>query len=392
MPNLDQLLNTLSLIAWIFTAIFTIVVFVRSFFDDGLTIALLRLFSLRVMVPILLAVLISLLSAAVVFVQPTDVGVVISLVSPGGIRPQPLRSGLHVIIPVLENEVSYPISWQTYTMSGKPTEGQKTGDDSIRARTSDGQEVRLDSSIIFRISQDRVVTLHIDWQSRYIDDFVRPVVRGVVRTQVSQFTVQEVNSSARRDLEITLERLLRNEFAAKGLIVDQFLVRDITFTDEYAAAIELKQVALEDEERTLHQAQQMRNLAEGRRDQLKTEASGEAEATLLKADAQAKALKLISESLNGDPKLLTYEYISKLSPNIRVMLVPNNSPLMLPLPDLEQLDATIAPTTTLSATQAVSATAAATSAAATSAATVPVAPQATPKATPSSLPTPASHR
>jgi hypothetical protein len=154
----------------------------------------------------------------------------------------------------------------------------------------------------------------------------------------------------------------------------------------------LKQVALEDEERTLHQAQQMRNLAEGRRDQLKTEASGEAEATLLKADAQAKALKLISESLNGDPKLLTYEYISKLSPNIRVMLVPNNSPLMLPLPDLEQLDATIAPTTTLSATQAVSATAAATSAAATSAATVPVAPQATPKATPSSLPTPASHR
>ena len=387
MPNLDQLLNTLSLIAWIFTAIFTIVVFVRSFFDDGLTIALLRLFSLRVMVPILLAVLISLLSSAVVFVQPTDVGVVISLVSPGGIRPQPLRSGLHVIIPVLENEVSYPISWQTYTMSGKPTEGQKTGDDSIRARTSDGQEVRLDSSIIFRISQDRVVTLHIDWQSRYIDDFVRPVVRGVVRTQVSQFTVQEVNSSARRDLEITLERLLRNEFAAKGLIVDQFLVRDITFTDEYAAAIELKQVALEDEERTLHQAQQMRNLAEGLRDQLKTEASGEAEATLLKADAQAKALKLISESLNGDPKLLTYEYISKLSPNIRVMLVPNNSPLMLPLPDLEQLDATIAPTTTLSATQAVSATAAATSAA-----TVPVAPQATPKATPSSLPTPASHR
>lgn len=387
MPNLDQLLNTLSLITWIFTAIFTIVVFVRSFFDDGLTIALLRLFSLRVMVPVLLAVLISLLSSAVVFVQPTDVGVVISLVSPGGIRPQPLRSGLHVIIPVLENEVSYPISWQTYTMSGKPTEGQKTGDDSIRARTSDGQEVRLDSSIIFRISQDRVVTLHIDWQSRYIDDFVRPVVRGVVRTQVSQFTVQEVNSSARRDLEITLERLLRNEFAAKGLIVDQFLVRDITFTDEYAAAIELKQVALEDEERTLHQAQQMRNLAEGRRDQLKTEASGEAEATLLKADAQAKALKLISESLNGDPKLLTYEYISKLSPNIRVMLVPNNSPLMLPLPDLEQLDATIAPTTTLSATQAVSATAAATSAA-----TVPVAPQATPKATPSSLPTPASHR
>ena len=205
--------------------------------------------------------------------------------------------------------------------------------------------MRLDASIIFRINYEQAVTLHIDWQARYIEDLVRPVVRGLVRTQVSQFQAREVNSSARRDLEATLDRLLSEELASKGLTLDQFLLRDITFTDEYAAAIEQKQIAQEGMERTQHEAQQVRNLAEGERDRLKTEAEGrkektvieaegDAQAILLRAEAQAQALKLIADSLEQNPDLLTYEYIQKLSPSIRTMLVPNNTPLILPLQDL----------------------------------------------------------
>lgn len=345
MLDLDRLLQIIAYIGWIFVIIYTIVVFVRMFTQRGAVYALLQLLSFQVLIPVLVAIILSLLSAAVVFVQPTEVGVVVSAISPGGVRPQPLRSGLHLIVPVLENEVKYPIYWQTYTMSNKPDEGNKAGDDSIRARTSDGQEVRLDASIIFRINYEQAVTLHIDWQTRYIEDLVRPVVRGLVRTQVSQFQAREVNSSARRDLEATLDRLLNEELASKGLTLDQFLLRDITFTDEYAAAIEQKQIAQEGMERTQHEAQQVRNLAEGERDRLKTEAEGrkektvieaegDAQAILLRAEAQAQALKLIADSLQQNPDLLTYEYIQKLSPSIRTMLVPNNTPLILPLQDL----------------------------------------------------------
>ena len=89
----------------------------------------------------------------------------------------------------------------------------------------------------------------------------------------------------------------------------------------------------------------MRNLAEGERDKLKTVAEGQKEQTILAAEgqaqaialeaqAQAEALKLIAEALAQNPDLLTYEYIDKLSPNIRAMLVPNNAPLILPLQDL----------------------------------------------------------
>lgn len=358
MPNLDQILYIISVVAWVFFGIFAIVVFVRTLIRQGIVLAILQLLSARVLLPLLAVIGISFLSAAIVFVPPTHVAVVVSLISPGGVRPQPIRAGLHLIIPVLEREVQYPIFWQTYTMSGKLNEGEVTGDDSIRARTSDGQEVRLDSSVIFRVDQEQAVTIHVDWQERYIQDLVRPLIRGYVRTQVSQFTVKEVNSSARRDLETTLDRILREEFASKGIIMDQFLLRDVAFTDLYATAIEEKQVALEDREKTEHQAQQIRNLAEGERDRIQTEAEGQKErfileaegrarAILLEAEAQAEALKLIAEALEQNPDLLTYEYINKLSPNIRAMLVPNNAPLILPLQDLvSDLEITAPLTTT----------------------------------------------
>ncbi len=355
MSNLDQLLNIIALVAWVLFLIYAVSIFIQTLLERGLIRALIRLISWRVLFPMLAPILIMLLVAALVFVQPNEVAVIISLITPGGVRPQPLRSGLYLIVPVLEQEVIYPISWQTYTMSGQPNEGAKTGDDSIRARTNDGQEIRIDISIIFRINHEQVVALHTDWQNRYVEDFVRPVLRGQVRTEVSQFTVNEVNSSQRKDLEASLERIFTAEFAAKGLIVDRLLLRDISFTDEYAAAIEQKQVALEGEFRTQHEAEQMRNLAQGQGDALritiKAKAEAEAEAILVKAQAQAAALQRIGVSLAQEPRLITYEYVQKLSPNIRAMLLPSNAPLLLPLADLMTVEAQSGLTATVTSTE-----------------------------------------
>lgn len=323
--DIDRLLRIAAWVAWILFFVYSLDLFIRAAWRDGLVTAIIRLFSFRVLLPLAAVFTLSLVSLALNFVQPQEALVVVSAVTSNGVRPQPLRPGLHWIIPFLERGVRYPTYWQTYTMSNAPDEGDVLGDDSIRARTSDGQEVRLDCSVIFRIDIEQAVLIHTDWQERYIEDFVRPVIRGVVRTQVSQFKVEEVNSSARRDLETALNNYLRVEFADKGLVLDQFLLRDITFSPEYAASIEQKQMALEGQLQRQYEAQQIRNLAIGRADAIEIE-----------AQAQSRALKLIAEALNENPELITYQYVEKLSPNIRAMLVPSNSPLILPLPELEQ--------------------------------------------------------
>lgn len=332
---LDTLLYNLTQIAWVLLAIYAVIVFVHNMINHGVVAAILILLTWRIIVPLLLVLTLTGLSMSLVFVKPTDVGVVISLISDNGIRKRPFDSGLHLIIPLVEKDLIYPIYWQTYTMSNKPMEGDKPGEDSIRARTKDGQEVLIDCSVIFRLDPEQIVRVHIDWQERYIQDFVRPLIRGFVRREVSQFTVDEVNSESRKDLESTLDQELKKEFGNKGLILDQFLLRDITFTPEYAASIEHKQIAEEGQTQKEYEAEQLRRLAKGERDASIIRAEGRAQAVKIEAEAQARAFEMVGEALKTNSDLLTHEYIEKISPNIKVMLLPNDTPLILPMPELE---------------------------------------------------------
>ena len=358
---IDQLLNILAVIAWIWFVLVVLLILVRGYQAGGVRTAVKSFLSWRVLLALAIALILSLLSASLVFVEPQEVGVVVSVISPNGYREEPLRSGLHVIVPLAEKVVRYPIYWQTYTMSTEPFEGTNQGNDSIAARTSDGQSVYLDSSVIYRIDANESVRIHIDLQKRYVDDFIRPVMRGVIRTEVSQFTADEINSSKRKNLEENLGELLREAFTEKGFVLDRFLLRNISFSTQYSSAIEQKQVAEQEQTQREYQAEQIRKLAEGERDRLKIEANGrafaieieaaaQATAIVLKAQADANALELVKEALAQDETLLTYRYIEKIAPGIRVMLLPNNNPLILPLPDLlsgEQAAATTTITPTL---------------------------------------------
>src|SRR4030066_196712 len=147
-----------------------------------------------------LALVLSSVSAGLVFIRPEERGVVISAIQPTGYRSQPLQPGLRWIIPFFESVVVYPISHQTYTMSIAPNEGVIQGDDSITARTSDGQEIFVDASVIYAIDPEKVVQVHIDWQTRYDNELVRPLARGIIRDMVAQYQVEQVVTSKRTDM------------------------------------------------------------------------------------------------------------------------------------------------------------------------------------------------
>jgi regulator of protease activity HflC (stomatin/prohibitin superfamily) len=342
---LDDLLNFLTMLAWIIFGLLVVFFTLQAFRDGGPREAFKTIGSKRIIMSFILALTITLISAAMVFIEPQQVGVVVSILSRDGYREQPFRSGLHWIVPLAERVNIYPIYWQTYTMSNEPLEGEKIGDDSIAARSSDGQSVFLDTSVIYRIDSNEVIRVHIDWQDRYIEQFVRPILRGIVRTEVSQFTVDEVNSSKRKILEANLDELVRNAFGEQGFILDRFLLRNIAFSQEYAKAIELKQVAEQKQTQREYEAEQMRKLAAGVRDKYALEAQGKAEAILLEGEAQAdviilkgiadaEALRLINEVIKKNPDMITFRYVDKLGQAMRAMLVPSDNPFLLPIPDI----------------------------------------------------------
>lgn len=284
----------------------------------------------------------SIISAGIVFVEPNERGVVISpyaFRAPNGYLETAITPGLRWIVPG-ENVRLYSISRQTYTMSAAASEGNISGDDSIRARTKDGQEVFIDGSVIFQVDPTKVVNLQIDWQNRYQDELVRPTTRGIIRDVASQYGIEEIVSSERAALEVLITSTLEEKFLENNLILVDFVLRDIHFSEEYAVAVEQKQIAEQQAQQAFfvveskkQEAEQARQIATGQADAVVIAAQGEADARIIQANAEAEALELISNVIKDNPDLLTYEYIQQLTDNIDVMLLPSDSPFLFPLPN-----------------------------------------------------------
>ena len=290
-----------------------------------------------VILAVVFSTVLTTISAGLVFIQADQRGVVISAVAPKGYRDQTLQPGLRWVIPFAENVKTYSISRQTYTMSVAPTEGQVQGDDSIRARTRDGQEVNVDASVIYAIDPNKVIAMHIEWQDRYEDAVVRPLARGVIRDLASQYGIEEIVSSKRVEMVQKITDELTQKLDENNLIMVDFILRDIHFTEQYAAAVEQKQIAEQNAlqaqfvvQQKKQEAEQARQTAQGLADAVVIAAEGEAQSIQIRAKAQAAAWSALAEVLNNNPEMLTYEYIQKIAPNLQVIYLPSGTPLLLP--------------------------------------------------------------
>jgi regulator of protease activity HflC (stomatin/prohibitin superfamily) len=139
--------------------------------------------------------------------------------------------------------------------------------------------------------------------------------------------------------------MMRDTMAKKldenGLMLVDFVMRNITFSKEYATSVEQKQIAEQQAQQAKlvveskrQEAEQARQTAQGQADASVINARGSAESRIIQAEAEAKSLKLIAEVIKDNPSLLTYQYINKLTPNIQAMLLPSNSPFIFPIPNM----------------------------------------------------------
>src|SRR5258708_33997880 len=86
----------------------------------------------------------------------------------------------------------YSTEERNYTMSKTPNEGAKGGDDSVTVRTSDGQQGYIDVTVLYRINADKANIVHLKWQNRYEEDFVRAPARPYIRDAISGYVVDDL--------------------------------------------------------------------------------------------------------------------------------------------------------------------------------------------------------
>jgi len=261
-----------------------------------------------------------------------------------GIEERQLTPGLNILIPFIEQPIIYDVRNQTYTMSGVSTEGQYIGDDSIQALTSDGQPVSLELSVIYRIDDMNVWRLHEEIGPNFVEKILRPSVKETIRTVVSRYSVIELFSSnwidiartrgftlqekpaegeliGRELVQLDMEKTLKEKLKDKYIIVDTLLLRNVKFSEEYRQAIERKQIAQQEAERMKYVLEK----AEKEKEEKVIIASGDKQAAIIRAEGEAQAIKLKGESLRQNPAVINYEYVQRISPNIKTIITDGKS-------------------------------------------------------------------
>jgi regulator of protease activity HflC (stomatin/prohibitin superfamily) len=296
------------------------------------------------------------LNAGLVLIQPNEIGVVFRQTASGDrALLEPLQSGLKWVVPFVDQVIVYDAGQQSVTMAGGATEdytqqGMEGQYSAVRAISKDGQIIFLDVTVIFRIDPTKINAIHRSWRDTYAEGFIVPQTRSEVRNAVSSYGAEEIYSGQRAALETEVAESLRAAIATEGFLLTDFLVRDISFSQQFAEAIEQKQIAeqqAQQAERRVEQArqeaEQARVEAQGRADAAVIAAEGEAESITIRAQAEAEALRLINEQLSQNPLLIQWRYIDELGEDVRLIIIPSNSPFLF---DLQALLAQLGAETT----------------------------------------------
>jgi regulator of protease activity HflC (stomatin/prohibitin superfamily) len=157
----------------------------------------------------------------------------------GSIQPDVLGSGLHFVNPLLDIR-KIDVKTQNYTMSGVNDEGEKAGDDAIKVLTSDGLEVTIDLTVLYKVVSGDAPRLLRETGDDYRDKIVRPITRTKIRDNAVYYQAVDLFGNKRDEFQQRIYRSIEDDFKKRGLMLEQLLVRNITLPNSVKASIESK--------------------------------------------------------------------------------------------------------------------------------------------------------
>lgn len=225
----------------------------------------------------------------------------------GKVQEKVLIQGLNFVNPLVE-VVEVDIKQQNLSMQSETTEARSAGS-AIPVLTSDGLQVNIDLSVIYRVdskSAPKIIeTIGVDFEKKRI----RPVIRSKIRNNATKFSAVQLYSERREEFEASLRSDISQDFELNGFILEDLLVRKIDLPTRLMESIEQKLTA--DQE-----AQRMEFVLD--------KEIREAERKRVEARGIADAQKILDSGLTN--KVLRYEQIQVQkelvnSPNSKIILL-----------------------------------------------------------------------
>ena len=262
--------------------------------------------------------LLAALAQSVVIVQAGTVGVVKRL---GAVRAE-LRPGMHFIVPVVDHVVLYPTVKKTYEAADDPRQSRADYPDIIiSALTSDGQQIRVGITARFMIQPGKAAWIlqNLGTEEEYVEKIVKTEIRGSGRRVPTKFAAYDLYTKKSYEAQQVLFDEISPKFQVNGLILDELVLRNITFTPEYAKTLEEKQIALENITTEKNKLEQEKIRKEQK---------------IVSAEGDARSIEIRQAALTKNPTIIQWEFVQRLAPNIQWGILPQN---MLPMFNLQAL-------------------------------------------------------
>lgn len=226
----------------------------------------------------------------------------------GKVQDEVLTSGLNFVNPLMEVR-TIDVRTQNYTMSGVHNEGEVAGDDAIRVLTADGLEVVIDLTVLYRVQSNQAPKIVREIGYDFKNVVVRPITRTKIRDNAVYYTAVDLYSLKRDEFQTRIFKTIEENLKARGLVLEQLLVRNIALPTSVKGSIEEKIKAEQDAQKMQYVLQKEKQEAERKR---------------VEAQGIADYQRIISMGL-GD-KQLQYEQIQAMkglmtSPNAKVIIM-----------------------------------------------------------------------
>jgi regulator of protease activity HflC (stomatin/prohibitin superfamily) len=203
-------------------------------------------------------------------------------------------------------------------MSGVHNEGDKAGDDAIRVLSADGLEVTIDLTVLYRVVPENAPNLFKQTGLDYKDKIVRPISRTKIRDNAVYYDAVSLYSTKRDEFQTRIYKAIEDDFAKRGLLLENLLIRNIALPTSVKNAIESKINAEQEAQKMQFVLQKERQEADRKR---------------VEAQGIADYQRIISESLTD--KQLQYEQIKTMkelaaSSNAKIIIMgKGNAPMIL---------------------------------------------------------------
>jgi regulator of protease activity HflC (stomatin/prohibitin superfamily) len=232
----------------------------------------------------------------------------------GGVRDTPLTEGVHFLLPGVNRVTIYDMRSRVYHVQGHVApEGRspsQSPDHLLWTPTADGLKVGLDLSVRYRLDPGRLPDLHRSVGPEFEGKIVHPVVWNVTRLVASEYSLLDIYGKRRHELQQQALSRVQAMFARDGLIAEDLLLRDVVYTKEFEKTLVAKMIAEQRVQESTFEVLQ---------------AELQAQAHVLEAEGEARALELVNRAINDQPLILQYLWIRNLPERLKIIVVPHQS-------------------------------------------------------------------